>query len=295
MTKKIYYKYRKFSERLLISLLKEEIFVAHPNTLNDPFEAMPSLQMDLSLREAEKLLMKFDSTDNDTKNLEKIEKLRQESHELVDDEYNTDGLNSDEIYTLILKNYIERKMRINETKGVFSVSEKYNCPLLWGHYGDEHKGICIGYSIPEEYKENFWKVEYCDNREIKATDLIKKLDGDKEAARLITKKALGTKSQEWGYEKEWRLIGAPETVIKNIEIAEIIFGFRCEPVNVEIIVRLLQGRRGAIKYFKMQLDKKSYGLEKEVFDPEEITRYPPTSAQDTRDILSAFTPIDEAN
>ncbi|HCT5134153.1 TPA: DUF2971 domain-containing protein, partial [Aeromonas hydrophila] len=33
-----------------------------------------------------------------------------------------------------------------KSNGIFSVSETPRNPLMWAHYAEEHRGICIGYS-----------------------------------------------------------------------------------------------------------------------------------------------------
>ena len=36
-------------------------------------------------------------------------------------------------------------------------SERNDSILMWGHYADKHKGVCIGYKKPEQY---FYDIEY---------------------------------------------------------------------------------------------------------------------------------------
>jgi hypothetical protein len=31
-----------------------------------------------------------------------------------------------------------------------ALGARADCPLMWSHYGDQHNGICIGYSIPDD-------------------------------------------------------------------------------------------------------------------------------------------------
>ncbi|MCS3792712.1 DUF2971 domain-containing protein [Aeromonas hydrophila] len=100
--------------------------------------------------------------------------------------------------------------------GIVSLSETPRNILMWAHYTNQHKGICIGYEremltknekqhsdYPSFYKPI--KVNYDNRRFDKFTDSI---DGatlnDKRKNILI--KSLTTKSNDWIYEKEHRII-----------------------------------------------------------------------------------------
>jgi hypothetical protein len=30
------------------------------------------------------------------------------------------------------------------------LGERADCQLMWSHYGDQHHGVCIGYSVPAD-------------------------------------------------------------------------------------------------------------------------------------------------
>jgi hypothetical protein len=99
-----------------------------------------------------------------------------------------------------------------KTCGISCFSTDGNNQLMWAHYADKHKGICLGFSNFEQPFVNakidvigtmnygkFPKVNYCANK-------IKGL------ARIFL-----TKSIDWKYEKEVRLLtlsGAKDHVFK---------------------------------------------------------------------------------
>lgn len=77
---------------------------------------------------------------------------------ILPDEIPFDTTNSDKRYLYEL--YVR----------VFCFSETFQNPLMWGHYGNSHKGFCVGYALNDilnipEYKENlcFERVSYSDN------------------------------------------------------------------------------------------------------------------------------------
>lgn len=99
--------------------------------------------------------------------------------------------------------------------GVVSLSETSRNLLMWAHYADEHRGICIGFDrnvlseldLGSVYLERYHtlspvKVNY-DNLRVDIKELLKDRDFMYENSIL---KILTTKSDDWIYEKEHRCI-----------------------------------------------------------------------------------------
>ena len=85
------------------------------------------------------------------------------------------------------------KSKISKNYGLLCFSvDKYN-PVQWAHYADNHKGVCLGFDIPEM---SLRKVKYVSER--LARDTLKKSD--------YSEKLLTTKFNHWSYEQERRLI-----------------------------------------------------------------------------------------
>jgi Protein of unknown function (DUF2971) len=89
---------------------------------------------------------------------------------------------------------IERELLRRYDKGIVSLAERANCPLMWSHYADQHKGLCIGYSIPEDGVSGLHKVQYGGSRLIEASAIAAMLDGNATAqqrvdAAFLTRKA----------------------------------------------------------------------------------------------------------
>ncbi|TNJ14729.1 hypothetical protein CF111_20835 [Aeromonas sobria] len=98
--------------------------------------------------------------------------------------------------------------------GIVSLSETPRNILMWAHYANQHKGICIGYKsikikptkkekhaiIPHTTKPlkiNYDKIRF---------DLEIDKFNENNRMRSIIKKSLSTKSDDWMYEKEHRYI-----------------------------------------------------------------------------------------
>lgn len=123
---------------------------------------------------------------------------------------------------------------IRERIGILSLSQTEKDPLMWAHYGDEHKGFCIGYDVDNEFlnSKEFNLIPISDGTvEYKKTK--ETLDGEKYKDALcavhdlatgmvtsrcdieaelipaiddILKKWILHKHQSWHYEKEVRVV-----------------------------------------------------------------------------------------
>jgi hypothetical protein len=85
------------------------------------------------------------------------------------------------------------KSKISKKNGLLCLSEdKYN-PVQWAHYAENHKGVCLGFEIPEKLLR---KVRYVSER--LARETLEESD--------CNEKLLTTKFNHWSYEQERRLI-----------------------------------------------------------------------------------------
>ena len=82
---------------------------------------------------------------------------------------------------------------------VFCFSKTFQNPLMWGHYGNSHKGFCVGY----DYNDILNIPEYKGNlrfKEITYADAIPTLSNEE----INSGEALYYKSSDWKKENEFR-------------------------------------------------------------------------------------------
>ncbi len=90
------------------------------------------------------------------------------------------------------------KSELAENKGILCFSDSWQNPVMWGHYAEQHKGICLGFDVPDHC---LGKVDYSRNRLV--ADLQKLTNPDNlkpDDARQF----LFTKYSHWHYEREYR-------------------------------------------------------------------------------------------
>jgi hypothetical protein len=211
---KVLYKYR--DERnfqhhhRLIS--RQEVFLARPSQYNDPFDCRIPIRGDLMTdsdkEEKVKEILRIRFTD-ETFIAERTQQIK-EAKELY-------------FSPLVRKEDKEMLDRWDSVAGVYSLSEVNNNILMWSHYANQHKGFVVGlWSEVLMQMNEFVHLDY-----INYTIDFPLIKGGSEIDEIFYKKFF-YKSQDWHYEKEWRIVTLhPKNRLINLPksaFAEIIFG-----------------------------------------------------------------------
>lgn len=91
---------------------------------------------------------------------------------------------------------------------VLCFCEKGDSILMWSHYGDDHKGVCLEFDIrPSTGSREFTKFLYPSLYFDKPVDTTTRADNiDPQIRSVAFLQTTLAKSLEWSYEKEWRLV-----------------------------------------------------------------------------------------
>jgi hypothetical protein len=99
------------------------------------------------------------------------------------------------------------KQKFDLTNGLLCMSTSWDVPLLWSHYADKHRGICLGFEVDEDDWE---QVDYVDERPTLQTYNRPSVT----SLRLSDiHHLMKTKGGDWKYEAEYRKfirLGAPD-------------------------------------------------------------------------------------
>jgi hypothetical protein len=82
--------------------------------------------------------------------------------------------------------------------GILCLAPKWNNMLLWAHYANMHRGLCVGFHSSADIFPLAQKVRYSEE-----LPLIQRPADDPET---VIMKALYTKAKCWEYEEEWRIL-----------------------------------------------------------------------------------------
>ncbi len=93
--------------------------------------------------------------------------------------------------------FVEMKYALAKNRGLLCFSKRWRNPLLWGHYSDGHRGLCLGFDVPDEL---LMSVTYTRKR----TTSEKLFSNDQSVKEREMKRLLSTKFSHWRYENEVR-------------------------------------------------------------------------------------------
>jgi hypothetical protein len=265
------YKYRLFDVNSLRLLTNAEIYYADPRRFNDPLDCNPTVNVDVERSALEHLCYKLrrDIGLNNDEAAAAINEYRYASTEYGD--YKTDHYAA-EYLIASLATEIKRLFVVEMgRKGVFSLSETWKSQLMWSHYADEHRGICLEYDTTQIPHPDLAAVDYCSPRSVKASDLIKwKLEASSEAERRVHNTYFFAKAPQWKYEKEWRDLRLASGVTDtSFPITGIYFGLRCDPAVITTIVKLFSGYE-SIDLFQIYPLDDSFDLKRRRLDQEDL-------------------------
>lgn len=249
------YAFRKCTNFLYQTLVNEQLNLSSPTTFNDPFDCpikeLLNNENEISylMKQAYKDCLKIACFMNNVKL-----------------PYSKDHNNffSEPIY--------------NKKKHKKDKKEFLNT-LMWAHYADSHKGICIKYRFPNSMSklddDGNGIVAYFKDVKYSSTEMIKYSEKDS----INLEDAFFLKGKDWEYENELRFLyydlNSQDTYgtinIPNC-IEAIYFGMKCSDKDKEAILNIMSPKqfvqkdikgnvstKKPIEFYQMVLDKKHFG------------------------------------
>lgn len=307
------YRYRNFGELTMNALCLDELYFAAPSTFNDPMDCQPTVIADTNKSELKAILkeliirrVKADTLaslkrakldgENAHRHSDKLaqklatKELADIAYYATDPDYQEHNISEEEAEIWLLTSSIQTELLQQYNKGVCCFSSKPDSSLLWSHYGDQHRGLCIGYSLNRNPKPVLHKVIYDDNRNVQ-TSLIAKalLQNDTAAKNELDNSVLLRKASPWKYESEWRLFGALGLNESPLEMVDITFGLRCPASIIHTVVNALESHNRDIRFYSISQVRGSYKLRRNELEVYEIKSSFPKIA---RSGMELFGPVD---
>jgi hypothetical protein len=299
------YKYRAFSHHTLDMLVEDRLYFADPITFNDPLDTKPRLDPDIDNQALERVLelLVVQRVEAELKaaaktirykvpkTLDHIARQSQSAFKrrLEDLRYhatNPDITAADPLQ-LLLAGEVEAELLRRYNKGIVALGARADCPLMWSHYGDQHNGICIGYSIPDDATVH--RVRYDAEPLVKASLVEAMLDGEADAQGQVDEAVLLRKAPDWKYENEWRLIGDRGAQDNPLELSEVVFGLRCPTAVQFTVFRALEKRQQGLDFSTIYRRSGTFDLVKSPLDTDELCVSLPRRS---RDVLDWFSDLD---
>lgn len=156
------------------------------------------------------------------------------------------------------------KRDLDRREGILCFSRNWSSPVLWSHYANGHKGVCLGFNLRRTLGE---EVKYQGER------ILAKLDAAKHVAHLTDDQKIifrKTKYSHWSYEKEIRVFVELESATKegglhfrcfdaDISLAEVVVGANCN-LDVEQVRGFTTRIHPNVVVFKARLAVKKFRI-----------------------------------
>jgi hypothetical protein len=183
------YHYENFdAEHLEDTLVDQRVHVSNPKNFNDPWDCYPcfdTTRMTDPAFRARCIREVFPRIPG-------LPAARQQYYEA---KLQADG----HFFSEMLRTEFRESFRntILERWRVFCLTPHPDMSLMWSHYADKHRGVCLEFDARHAVIGNAWQVQYSDA--LPMLDILA-LTGES-AFRILV-----TKSPDWRYENEYRIL-----------------------------------------------------------------------------------------
>jgi hypothetical protein len=189
MLPKRLYKFERINVQTLRNLKNAQVYFNTPASFNDPFDcSVLEASVILGDNEVVEIYKRFLKGKNKLANIE-INSVK----DIPKDEI-------DRIHEAFEKNLKAQQNKILTQTGCTCFSEVKDNVLLWSHYADGHKGICLEFDTSVPLFAKVKEVKY--SQKFPSIDPIKMLFGSKDEISEEWLKPICTKYECWNYEKE---------------------------------------------------------------------------------------------
>lgn len=235
----IIYKYTGISDNLNDSLVNGRLFFNNPQNFNDPFDCNFLLETDCSAQEKTEYIVNS--------------MYGQGFSQAQIDEAVNKALNNPNSWDNLIN---DAKERFLNRIGVCCFSKTNENPLLWAHYSDKHKGVCLVFDTSKspDFFSRTYSIKYRSN--------YPRINFIRERSRFD--ELVLTKSIDWIYEQEVRVMKDTGGQLYNFDKASlvgIIFGSKTGIGEITRIKALLVTNGYNTFTQKASLRQASFGLD----------------------------------
>lgn len=184
------------------------------------------------------------------------------------DESKNDSINNINRFFQFIKQRLETHIKENlhqirkETFskiGVSCFSRNNSSLLMWSHYADSHRGICLEFDSQVEPFSKSFEVTY--------KSKIPKINMDsllnEELDSEFIKKLLSFKSIDWKHEDELRIFHQESNksyVYPSNSLKAIYFGIRADQSDIEIVCSIIKAQNPNVKFYRMEKKELTFGI-----------------------------------
>ncbi len=233
------FKYCRINKNVIYALIKGYIYCAGLEKLNDPLDCRVDL-----IAAVERAIAKSEGKAKN--NLQRL-------------------LASNDFLDSIVKKVAE--------VGICSFSRHLLKPMMWSHYADEHRGLCLFYRIPESF------INYDQNKIIGTSTMLygdniltdSLVEVAEDLSEIETEKVFKSivvplftaKGKDWDVEDEWRIIREfpGQLTVDRAYLTQVCFGMATPERDKELVRNIVEGSGYEVEFCEIQRSNTDFGLE----------------------------------
>lgn len=227
------------AQRALSIIENCEIYLSSPSLFNDVFDCRPVIRCNLTDPE---LIQRFIETGKRSRPDISVDEMERQVQMLIEDKKRDPR--EEQVAILAQKEFFED---ILKPAGVYSVSTLGNDPLMWSHYADNHRGICLEFNGDSGVMREAQEVIYSVIRPV-----IYMFDNTTSRQKNM-ETALLTKSCHWRYEQEWRIArmnGIGPAPFDPDDLTGVIFGAEVSSTVKESVIAAVKRSRSRVTLYQ---------------------------------------------
>jgi len=203
------YKYKPLNDYALNSVKYEAVWLSDLASLNDPYECNMQFNID-------QMIDDFFHSPSFLADFKKVHDtaITEEEHDAIKRSNNQWGtyksiciakglsiIEENEMRNELFNKWQETTDMVRKKVRLCSFSERSDSAIMWSHYADHHKGICVEYDFRKSNQEieYLYPIFYTDNL-FEYRFFVRPRSVNQFAYASIQK------GLDWQYEKEWRII-----------------------------------------------------------------------------------------
>lgn len=220
---------------------QSKIYFTSPSKFNDPFDCKLNMLPDGSPEQYKEVALKLLNE-------------REAGNSLVEQQKKAKFIDDPENRSSMVKTVCTILQEKIDHLGVYCLSTDPKNILMWSHYGDAHKGICLEFDSTQAFFSEALQVNYSSNYP-ENRFVAPKFEG-------LTERVVLTKAKYWNYEKEWRILQPSQGYFcfNPNAITGLILGARITDDNIRSIQGWIRNRGPGFMVRKAELHEREYAI-----------------------------------
>lgn len=265
------YKYKSLNRYTLECLNHSTVWMSDLQSLNDPYECYPTLDYEQmscnffrknSFREDFKAKLKVEISEEEHNSIITSDDMWDAYHSLCKSKQ-IKIKDKDIVFNELKQVWDSAILYARNNLRICSLTERLDSTIMWSHYAEHHKGICIEYNFhnSNDAVQYIYPVSYTDD----LFDFTFNFDFSSHKRRHRFTFAALQKATDWQYEKEWRVafpnVNNSSNHYKTPIPTAIYLGSRYDENPSEMKLALDKIiKKLNIPVYKMRLDFKKYKM-----------------------------------